>query len=143
MTVRVSLRCVLVALGLAVFAPAAIAQTPADEWPHAVAAAPAPANDHQAKMAEMRTAAEQLTALVAQMDAAPATEKIGPMAAILRELVAKQLKMMDCMAKMHEGGGMGEMMQKMKGMPPSAASETPDPAADGHEQHHPDGTLKP
>jgi hypothetical protein len=45
--------------------------------------------------------------------------------------------MMDCMARMHEGGGMGGMMQKMKETPPPAASGTPDPAADAHEQHHP------
>ena len=122
---------------LALWAPAAMAQTPADEWPHYVAPVPptvsaqaqAPADGHHARVGEMRAAAEKFTQLVAQMNAASGTEKIAPMAAILSELVAKQQKMMDCMARMHEGGAMGAM--------------TPNPPADAHEQHHPDATVKP
>ena len=121
MTTRALLRLVLVALALAVFAPGAMAQTPADAWPHAV-------------VAKMRTDAEKLAELVAQMNAASGTDKIGPMAALVSQLAAKQMKMMDCMAMMHEGGGMGAMMERMKAS---------DAAPDAHEQHHPDATLKP
>ena len=140
MTTRALLRLVLVASALAVFAPGAMAQTPADEWPHAVPAlqepppAPAAADDHHAVVAKMRTDAEKLAELVAQMNAASGTDKIGPMAALVSQLAAKQMKMMDCMAMMHEGGGMGAMMERMKAS---------DAAPDAHEQHHPDATLKP
>jgi septal ring factor EnvC (AmiA/AmiB activator) len=69
--------------------------------------------DHEKMMAELKAADERLDALVAKMNAAPATGKAEATAAVVNEMVTQRRTMRDGMMKM-EHGTMGHMMEHMQ-----------------------------
>ena len=102
--------------------PGLAAQTPHEQ--HAATAKVKPASDMAAKdqammaerekmMADMKAADQRLDDLVATMNAASGTEKMGAIATVVTEMVTQRRTMQESMMKM-EQGMMGHMMEHMQ-----------------------------
>ena len=79
--------------------------------------------DRQAMMADMRAEQKKLDELVAQMNAAPQSEKLDRIAAVVTEMAAMHKRMS---AMMTENGGMMQMMMHMQhGSMPAAPRTSP------------------
>ena len=81
--------------------------------------------DRQAMMTDMRAEQKKLDELVAQMNAAPQSEKLDRVAAVVTEMAAMHKRMS---AMMTENGGMMQMMQMMHmqhGSMPAAPQASP------------------
>lgn len=108
---------------------------------HDHSAAPAPgdasqqaqaaANQHE-MMAKMQAQQKKLDDLIAQMNAAPGSEKVDRMAAVITEMAAMHK---DMCTQMMNGGMLSMMMQMQHGAASPAAPDAESPDAD-HAGHH-------